>query len=367
MATKQRKAENGYIPSVVFHPGETLAEKLDEMGMGPKEFAVRTSKPEKTIIAILNGDSSITADMAVRFEIVTSIPAHFWMKSQREYDECQARIKRQKVVAHSVEWAKLFPVAAMKKLGWIADCDTLEEKVACLFSFFGVSTPAAWEDYYCKQQLKVAFRISLAGTKEPYAISAWLRKGDLQANELKAGKYSGKKFKTILPDLKSVMVEQPVDFFNIIQSYCLDAGVKVVYTPCLPKAPISGSTRWLNNTPLIQLSGRYKRNDVFWFTFFHEVGHILLHGKKDIFLEDMEYSDRLAEKEIEANMFAEKWVLSAEEEVEILQNKSLTEADVERYAKKFNTHPAIIIGRLQHKKIIPYTVGRKFVEVLNFD
>src|SRR5690606_21676198 len=150
----------------------------------------------------------------------------------------------------------------------------------------------AWEDYYLNQQLKVAFRISLAQTKEPYAISAWLRQGELQATELEANDYSEKKFKEALPQIKSIMATHPDGFFNQLQSICLEAGVKVVHTPCISKAPISGSTRWLNDTPFIQLTGRYNRNDSFWFTFFHEAGHILLHGKKDIFLEKIEYSDK---------------------------------------------------------------------------
>jgi HTH-type transcriptional regulator/antitoxin HigA len=82
---------NQYIPQVAFHPGETLSEKLDELGMGPKEFAVRTGKPEKTIIAIIKGKSSITAEMAVQFEHVLKIPAHFWLNMQRNYDEFVAR------------------------------------------------------------------------------------------------------------------------------------------------------------------------------------------------------------------------------------------------------------------------------------
>ncbi len=90
--------KNQYIPQVVFHPGETLAEKLEEMGMGPKEFAVRTGKPEKTISEILNSKSSITPEMAVQFESVTKIPARFWLNRQRSYDEYMARKKRKRMI-----------------------------------------------------------------------------------------------------------------------------------------------------------------------------------------------------------------------------------------------------------------------------
>jgi HTH-type transcriptional regulator / antitoxin HigA len=353
--------QNQYFPQSVPHPGETLAEKLEEMEMGPKEFALRTGKPEKTIIAIVSGKSSITPDMAVQFENVTRIPANFLMNHQRGYDEYIARVKRQTVIQEAMAWAKQFPLADMIKKGWLPQVTSMEEKTMELLSFFGFSSHSAWENYYFNQQLKVAFRISLAQTKEPYAISAWLRMGELQAATLQANDYSEKRFKDALLELKSIMANHPDDFFKQVQNICLEAGVKVVHTPCIHKAPISGSTRWLNDTPFIQLTGRYKRNDSFWFTFFHEAGHILLHGKKDIFLEKVEYSDKDLIKETEADEFAVKWTLSDAEEAEIVDAAPLSTADIRAFARQFNTHPAIIIGRLRHKKILDYSLGGDFI------
>lgn len=359
--------ENKYFPDSVPHPGKTLAEKLDEMEMGPKEFSLRTGKPEKTINAILKGESSITPDMAVQFENVTRIPANYWLNHQRGYDEAVAREKHKAIIAEAVAWARRFPLAEMTKKRWLSRQKTIEDNAQQMLGFFGFSSHTAWEDYYFNQQLKVAFRISLAQTTAPYAISAWLRKGELQASELSAKEYSERKFKEALPKLKSIMANHPPNFFQELQTICLGTGVKVVHTPCISKAPISGSTRWLNDTPFIQLSGRYKRNDSFWFTFFHEAGHILLHGKKDIFLEKVEYSDKDKQKELEADQFAIKWTLTEEEESAILEAAPLTESDIKEFARLFNTHPAIIIGRLQHKKLIPYSLGRQFIEPVIFE
>lgn len=298
-----------YLPSIVFHPGETLAEKLEEMEMGPKEFAIRAGKPEKTISAVLKGDSSITPDMAVQFENVTKIPASFWMDHQKSYDEYIARERHQSSIEAASEWTRSFPIAAMTKYGWIPPKTTIQEKTATLLSFFGFANHKAWEDYYFNQQLKVAFRISLASTSQPYAISAWLRMGELQAAKLTVRPYSEKAFKASLPGIRALMADQPSDFFERLQGLCAAAGVKLVRTPCLPKAPMEGSVRWLNETPLIQLTDKYKRNDIFWFTFFHEAGHILKHGKKDVFLEEVEYRDKDMNKEKEADEFARAWVL----------------------------------------------------------
>ena len=359
--------QNTYLPSIVFHPGETLEEKLEEMGMGSKEFAVRANKPEKTIIAILKGESSITADMAVQFESVTKIPAHFWINHQRSYDEFIAREKHKAVIEQAIPWAKSFPLSTMIKKGWLPEVATIQEKTAAMLSFFGLSSHVAWENYYFNQQLKVDFRISLASTNQPYAISGWLRKGELQATELEAKPYVEKNFKEALPALKAVMAQHPDNFFHQLQSICLEAGVKVVHTPCLPQAPINGATRWLNDTPLIQLTGRYNRNDSFWFTFFHEAGHILLHGKKDIFLEKVDYSDKDLVKEKQADEFAIKWTLTETEEKTIWAAEPLNEYKINYFAKQFNTHPAIIVGRFQHKGLMRPSSFKQYMEPVVFD
>lgn len=357
---------NEFYTDIAFHPGETLSEKLEELKMGPKEFAIRTSKPEKTIIAILKGDSSITPEMAVLFENVLKIPARFWIKKQYSFDEYKAREKRAIAIEEAKGWAKYFPIADMVKCGWINAQSKAEEKVAELFHFFGVCSPDAWKDYFFNQQLKVAFRISLAHTKEPYAISAWIRQGEIQASQLTCGAYSENQFKKSLKEIKTIMATQPDDFFEELQKICLACGVKVVYTPCIKKAPLSGATRWIEDTPVIQLTGRYKQNDRFWFTFFHEAGHILLHGKKDIFLEDIEYSDADMQKEQEADAFAIEWTFSNQEEKEVLKATPLTIESIQGFAAKFNTHPAMIIGRFHKKELLHYSEGRDFFVKLDF-
>lgn len=357
---------NQFNPDIVFHPGETLAEKLEELKMGPKEFAVRTGKPEKTIIAIIKGDSSLTSEMAVLFESVLKIHADFWLKKQLRYEEYKAREKRALAIEEAKDWAKHFPIADMVKRGWLNEKRKTEEKVAELLHFFGVSSPAAWEDYFFNQQLKVAFRISLTHTKEPYAVSAWIRQGEIQAAQLRCGEYSEATFKKTLKEIKTIMATQPDDFFERLQQLCLTCGVKLVYTPCIKKAPLSGATRWIDDNPLIQLTGRYKQNDRFWFTFFHEAGHILLHGKKDIFLEDIEYSKADLQKETEADDFAVAWTFSNEQEQEVLNAKPLTIESIRKFAEKFNTHPAMIIGRFHKKELLHYAKGRDFFVKLEF-
>jgi len=354
--------------AIVFHPGKTLSEKLSEMGMSIKEFAVRTSKPEKTIIAVINGKSSITTEMAVSFENVTQIPASFWLRKQLSYDEYVERKNREAVAAASADWMMKFPVAEMIKRGWIHSSNTVEEKVHSLFSFFAISTEKAWNDYYINQELKVAFRISLVHAKDPHAMSAWLRRGEIQASNLNLDiSYNDRLLKSMLPRMKQLMIDETTDFYSSLQQLCADCGIKLVSTECLSKAPISGATRWINDVPIIQLSNRYKRYDIFWFNFFHEIGHILLHGKKDVFLEKAGCFDQDILKEQEADKFASNLLLTQSEEQSIINSRDYSVDNIKRTAIKYGTHPSIIVGRLQHRRVINYWQDKSLLKTVTIN
>lgn len=360
-------ATNQYIPTIVFHPAETLREKLEEMGMGIKEFALRTGKPEKTIIAVLNEESSLTPEMAVLFENVTKIPADFWINKQARYNEFIARKRHAEAIAEAEEWVKEFPYAEMAKHNWVSPTRNIEEKTINLLSYFGVASHTAWEKLYMESELKVAAYTSLKHTHEPHAISAWLRQGELQAKKTEVPDFESKKLKSNIPAMRKLMVEQPVNFFEQLQQLCFEAGVILLFTPKLPKVPLSGSTRWINENPLIQLTARYGQNDRFWFTFFHELGHIILHGKKYISLENVDFAAADPEKEQEAHDFAVKHTFSKKQEEKLLSEhpNSISADDIVNYAHEFNTHPAMIIGRLQFLKLIHYSVGREFILPVN--
>ena len=357
---------NQYYPESVTHPGEILLETLEERDLGAKEFAIRTGKPEKTITAVLKGESAITPDMAILFEQVLKIPAHFWMEAQRNFDEYQARLNYQNAIDEATEWAQSFPYAKMANFNWVPKTVKLREKVIHLFEYFEIASLKAWNDFYLNQKLQVAFRISLKDQENATAIASWLRQGEIQSKNLKAPEYDKAKFKALLPKIKGIMAVHPEDFFAQLQTICLTAGVKVVHTPCLPNTAIHGSTRWINDVPLIQLSGRYKRNDIFWFTFFHEVGHILLHGKKYISIENVVYSGENEDYEKEADEFASNLILTEAQVDEIWSTPNLMEEDILTYAKKFTTHPACIIGRLQYLGYIRFGLGSHLFEPINF-
>lgn len=331
-------------------PGDTIQETIDNLGMNQNELAERLGKNIKNVNQIIKGKEPITSDTAIALEKVLGVPADFWLERERQYRRELTEIMFDEYLEQCREWIKEFPTSVMKKLGWIPNVDDSIELIKVVLRYFGIASPEQWEQIYIKDAKSVAFRMSLKHTNEPQAISAWLRKGELDAKELKLKEFSKDNFKNALNEIKNISYKHPENFKERLQELCTECGVALVYTPNLPKATISGAARWIFDTtvPLIQLSGRYKTNDHFWFTFFHEAGHILLHGKKDIFLEEVEGAKLDKAKEEEADMFARKLLLGNAEYDELTRHFNITKEVILKYSKKAKIHPGIIVGRLQH-------------------
>jgi Zn-dependent peptidase ImmA (M78 family) len=297
---------------------------------------------------------------AFQLEKVLGIPASFWLNREKTYRKELYELQQQEEYEKEKDWLDAFPVNEMKKFGWLPDTREKHVLFDRLLKFFSVASTDEWERIYIAKEVSVAFRVSLAHTQSPHAISVWLRRGEIQAKEIEIAEFDKKKFKEAIVEIKELAFLMPDDFTLQLQNICAKCGVAVVFTQNLPKAPISGATRWFHNKPIIQLSGRFRTNDHFWFTFFHEAAHIILHGKKDIFLENVEGTESDQEKEEEAHSFAAKILLTENELQEIIDAAPFTEEMISEFSKKFRTPAGVIIGRLQHLKLIPFSIGNGF-------
>jgi Zn-dependent peptidase ImmA (M78 family) len=140
---------------------------------------------------------------------------------------------------------------------------------------------------------------------------------------------------------------------------CSKAGVAVIFAPEIPGTRVYGATRWLTPAKsLIQLSLRGKSDDHLWFTFFHESAHILIHGKKNVFIEaDDREGQNLAnaEKEKEADKFAQEFLIPVNEYKEFARKNIFSHTSIREFARKLGIAPGIVVGRLQHDSIIQYS------------
>jgi len=349
------RVANAYLPDQVSLPGETLQEVLDDRQMSQAELAERTGRPKKTINEIVKGKAAITAETALQLERVLGIPASFWNNLERNYQEYVARRQEEALLEESTDWLEQVPVKTLEKYGWIERQSRQVDKVREVLSFFGVASPSEWAQVF--QVPQASFRHSLAFQSEPGALAAWLRKGELEAQGIRCAPFDKGRFQSALAKARALTVEEPEVFVPKLTSLCAAGGVAVVFVRELPKCRVHGATRWTSpNKALIQLSLRYKTNDHLWFSFFHEAGHILLHGKRLIFIEAGRAST--GPEEEEANRFASDLLIpprALEELRHLAQARWPSEVRVRSFAKQIGIAPGIVVGRLQHEEWLPPT------------
>ena len=339
-----------FIPDYAVPPGETLLETLEFIGMAQAELAERTGRPKKTINEIIKGKAAITPETALQLERVLGVPASFWNNLERNYQETLARINEQKSLQRQIDWLKKMPLNALIKGGWVKKHSDKVQQLQEVLNFFGIASPEQWEKRWMGAQ--VSYRKSAVFQSDPYAVASWLRMGELIAQKTKCKPYDATKFKKALHEIRKLTTQPPEVFQPEVIRLCAESGVAVAFVPEIPKIRTSGATWWLNpGKAVIQLSLRYKRDDQLWFGFFHEASHILLHGKKEVFIED----DSQNSKEDEANSFAADILIPPKEYRQFIQSGRCKKTAIQKFASELGIAPGIVVGRLQHDDKLYYS------------
>ncbi|MDE0282887.1 MAG: helix-turn-helix domain-containing protein [Gammaproteobacteria bacterium] len=348
-------AINHYTPDYTVTPGEVLGHELELRNMSRTELAKRTGLSEKHIIAILKskGKVIITPETAIKLERALGMPVEYWLNLEVHYQETRARLAEEVKLENDLDWLKRIPVNAMARMGWLQRHKNKKQQLDEVLRFFGIASVEQWDDIW--PNVAVAYRQHNKHKIFPEAVSAWLRQGELKATDIACQPYDKQAFRRVLDDIRALTAEaDPAHFVPSLQLRCAQAGVAVVFVPCLPRTGVSGATRWVSShKAIIQLSLRYKTNDHLWFTFFHEAGHILLHGKKELFIEGANGMDD--EKEEQANNFAEKELLPRKAFNNFVAEATFSKAVICQFAQEMGIAPGIVVGQLQHKKLLPPT------------
>ncbi|QJD29063.1 helix-turn-helix domain-containing protein [Methylococcus geothermalis] len=348
-----------FAPDWVSPPGDTIADVLEERGWTQAELARRLGYTEKHVSQLINGKAPVTEETASRLERVIGSTAGFWLRREALYRERLERQKSAERCAGWTDWLDKLPLKELMEFEAIPKLRVVEKHKpalveACL-RFFGVASPEEWNVVYPGMQAH--YRRSREEQSDLGAIATWLRLGEKQAEAWDSPKFDRARFERALREIRSLTVEPPQVFEPGMKRLLREAGVVLVLVPAIPRAHVSGVARWLTpSRPLIQLSLYGKTNDRFWFTFFHEAAHLLLHGtsaedRKAVFLDDPDGPASDDAREHEANQWAADFLIPREH-IEVLQGLT-RKADVRAFAQALSIHPGIVVGRLQHERIIP--------------
>ncbi|HEX3998554.1 MAG TPA: helix-turn-helix domain-containing protein [Pirellulales bacterium] len=341
-------AKHTYHPDYATPPGATLKEAIEARGLSQADFAARMGMAEKTVSQIVNGIAPISVDTAYKLELVLGIPASFWNRMELAYREHLIRSEETSKLEVDIAWLKEIPVKELIERKYIVAATDKSHLVRQLLEFFGVSSVQAWRDVLAKSAIQ--FRGGEAHQKYPGYVAAWRRLGVLSAQAMETAPFNPQEFLRALRTVRGMTTKNAKEWSVEIKSVCAAAGVAVALTEEIPKASISGAARWLTkDKAMIQVSLKYKTDDQFWFTFFHEAGHILKHGKKQVFV-DYGYSED-QEEEREANEFARDFLIPpsyAHRLPFVAKSRPL----IKDFAATIGISPGIVVGRLQHDGLV---------------
>ncbi len=345
-----------YEPDHAAPPGHLIQEHLDTLDISGRELARRCGRSAKLIAEIISGKAPIEPETALQLERVLETSATIWLGMETNYRLHLARTKERSALARQITWAKAFPLKELSKRGLLALSPDPATQVREVLTFFGCGSVEACRDRF-EELGAAAYRHSPSFESDQAALLAWLRIGDHRAEELEDVKeFDRAAFLSALRDIRALTMQPIEQFLPTMAKLCAGAGVVFVLERALPKVALSGVSRWLSpRRALIQQTVRHLSNDHFWFTFFHECAHLLLHSRKVIFLEGKDAKNLNAELEAEADDWASNFLIPSEALTRFITRFTYQDSEVKEFAAAHQITPGVVVGQLQHRKVLQYS------------
>lgn len=326
-------------------PGRWLQRELDHQAISQAQLAARTGLSTKHINLVIKGTAALSPEVAVTLEQILGTSAEAWLHMEAERQIHQARKDRSRALAGFVDWASSFPRQLLIDRKVIEKTDVGSELAAKLLDFFSVASPSAYTKTWLEPQ--ASYKRSQVHSIDPNLTALWLRLSEQHAERLMANApaYDAAKLKAAAEHLPKLTVTEDVaEAFTQTQQLLLTAGVVLVFVPEVPNTRISGVSRWINGTPMIAVTSRYKALDSLWFTILHEIAHVLLHPKRSTFIDEGFKADDDADaQETAANTFAQDHLIPAGYRAQLTRNT--TEKGIVSLAKTLGVAPSLVAGQ----------------------
>lgn len=351
--------DRNFFPSLALAPGETIKENIDYLGMTQKELAQRMGITEKHLSNIIRGKVPVSYEVALKLEEVIGPSAQFWLNLETNYQLNKARLEEDDRFQKDLDRLRDIPYKKMSELGWVETTGNRKERVRNLRKFFGITTLSLER---IKESYRVAYRKHLAIDRvSSYGQVAWLRQVENLARELEAEKFSKRKLEKLIPTFRALSLEAPEVFIPKLKELCAQCGVAFIILPYLEKTYICGASFWKKDKAILALSLRGRRADIFWFSFFHELVHILDHRNSEF---TINYEDSLDK---EANEKASDYLISSEDFEGFVSGFNYRSyEEIVDYSKGLGVAPFILLGKLQHEKYLEYSELGDLVEYYDY-
>lgn len=347
-------ALHSFNPDYASPPGQLLQELLERYDISARELARRCGRTPKVFTEIVQGKGPVEPETALQLERVLDVPASLWMALESHYRLHLAREAEASNLSDCA-WVDNFPTRTLFERGFIS-CRTKGPELALeLLRFFGAGNFKALKSRI-EQLLAADLRTSPAYGNQLESLAAWLRIGEIVAEKMNPPEFDGNAFKQALRNARALTRKPIAEALPLLRDHCARAGVVFVFEPALGKIATSGASCWLSpRRALIQQSGRYRSDDHFWFTFYHECAHLLLHSRKQVFIDVMQGKGSASmAQENEANAWAADFLIPAAAMRRFIRSFEGGEEEILDFAEDIGIAPGIVVGQLQHNGIVGF-------------
>lgn len=340
-----------YKNILAFHPGSYIEEIIEELNINQEEFAERLGVSAKTISKLVNGMDSISKEIALKLSKLTGVSFETWMKLQLKYDlkvneiEEQRLLDNEALICEQIDF-NYFKVNHFVENGRYNKIDKIKElrqvlKIADL-------------NYLKKFNQQVSYRNTKDfNLKTTINSNVLLEIATHLAKDMTDIKFNKSRLKKVLPQIRELTLKSEESFYTELEELLLSCGIVLIGLPSLKNAGLNGATkRYKNGSVLLLLTDKNKQSDIFWFSLFHELGHIL----EGEFYSDLGEVAHYEEKESRADRFARDILIPEAEYRQYLKDENLNKQSILDFADKIGIHPSIIVGRLQYDKHIGYNI-----------
>ncbi len=326
-----------YNDKVAFHPGYYIKEIVDDSGLTQEDFAKRLGTTPKNLSVLLKGDQSLSIDIATKLSRMLGTSISYWLNLQQAYDEKLAEIQSDEELKRERKVFKLIDYKYLRDNFKLPDIPRqVDEQIKCVREFLKISSLTVLEE----TNLAVNFRSYSEHLSKSNTVNAnvMVQIAVNQTLKKETPKYNKKKFEKAV-SFALTQTRNHANFFPEIQKAFEEAGVVLVALPNLKNSGVNGASKKVDGKVMLMVNDRRHYADTFWFTLFHEIGHIL-NGDLGISFKD--------DREDEADLYARRTLIPQDKyDVFVSQNKYFDEEAIRKFADSIERDPGIVLGRLQ--------------------
>ena len=357
-----------YKDLVAFHPGYYIAEILEDMRITQAEFATRLGTNTKTLSYLINGQANISNDLAKKLSVMMGTSEELWLNLQSSYDKKLIEIQKQKDFDEQIGLVKLIDYKFFVDVAGLPATRVINEKISNLCQYLKVSDLRIM----LTPDFLVNYRTGINSINEKNIINsrAWVQTAINFSHTIETEVYNAEKLRSFLPELRSMTIQKPEIFLPRMRQIFAECGIAFVLLPNLRNSGVNGAVKWLNEDRVVlAMNNRRLDADIFWFSLFHEIKHVLQKKTKTTFISYTENEMIEVNKKLEddADKFASNYLIPSVELRKFAPSKYTSDDEIVRFANYIGIHPGIVAGRLQHDGILPLNRCSKLKEKYHID